>query len=312
MFNEVKYSPSSLDEFIGKEQIKNNLKVYITSSKQKKKNLDHCLLYGYAGTGKTTLAKIIANEMNVNIRIVQGQEIQNKSDIISAICALNDNDILFIDEIHSVDLQCVELLYSIMDEYKINIKIGKEGNSKITTINTPKITIIGATTLLGNISSPLEDRFGIILYLSLYSDNEINKILKIFNNKMQFSILENDITILSKNSKGIPRIAKRLLQRYSDFKIIEKNISVNDFLKRLGIYKFGLTEIDLTYLEILSNNKYTSIKTISQILNIDEKTILNKIEPYLLKKKIIEKNNRGRILTEYGFEYLKKNIKKLN
>ncbi len=304
-----KYSPSSLKDFIGKDQIKNNLKVYITSSKQKNKNLDHCLLYGYAGTGKTTLAKIIANELNVNIRIVQGQEIQNKSDIISAICALNDNDILFIDEIHSVDQQCVELLYSIMDEHKINIKIGKDGNSKITTINTPKITIIGATTLLGNLSSPLEDRFGIVLYLSLYSDNEINEILNIFNDKMSFNIIEKDIGIISKNSKGVPRIAKRLLQRYSDFKVINEKISVNTFLKRLGISKYGLTEIDLNYLENLSNNKHTSIKTISQIMNIDEKTILNKIEPYLLKRKLIEKNNRGRILTTEGYEYLKKNIK---
>lgn len=302
----LKYSPSSLAEFIGKEQIKNNLKVYINSAKLQNKNLDHCLLYGYAGTGKTTLAKIIANELNVNIRVVQGQEIQNKSDIISSICALNDNDILFIDEIHSIDQQCSELLYSVMDDYKINIKLGKDGNSKITTINTPKITIIGATTLLGNISSPLEDRFGIILYLSLYSNKEINNILSVYNQKMNFNINESDIKEISKNSKGVPRIAKRMLQRYNDFKISENDMQVNNFLKRLGISKFGLTEIDLLYMRNLTNNNYYSIKTISQIMNIDEKTISNKIEPFLLKMKFIEKNNKGRYLTQKGIDYIEK------
>lgn len=305
IMSNIKYSPTTFEEFIGKDNVIENLKVYIESSKIKNKNLDHCLIYGPPGTGKTTLSKIIANEICSSIKIVQGQDIKSKSDIISSICSLNDKDILLIDELHSIDSECIELLYSIMDEYKLNIKIGKEGNYKITTVSTPKITIIGATTNLGNIPSPLEDRFGIIFYLSLYDEKDIFKILKLYVKKINANINDNEIKKISVNSKGTPRIAKRLLERFHDFKLINNNIKIEEFFNKLNIDK-GLNELDISYLKSLSKNTGTSLKSISQILNIDEKTIINKIEPYLIKNKIITKSSKGRMLTDKGMEIINK------
>ncbi len=299
------YHPKSLDEFIGKDKIKNSLKVYIESSKRKGDFLDHCLLYGHPGTGKTTLSKIIANELGVKVKQVQGPDIQNKSDIISAISSLNDNDILFIDEIHAMNPLCFELLYSIMDNHEINIKIGKEGNTKITTVKTPKITIIGATTLLGNITSPLEDRFGIIFYLTLYEQEEIFQIINWLSNKFELNVKEEDLKAIAANSKGIPRIAKRILSRYLDFIEVEQ-CDIQSFFEQIGIYENGLCDIDLEYLNALDSETTIGLKTISQMINVDEKTIINKIEPYLLKNKFIYKTNLGRKITESGRELLKK------
>ncbi len=299
------YHPKSLDEFIGKDKIKNSLKVYIESCKRKKDFLDHCLLYGHPGTGKTTLSKIIANELGVKVKQVQGPDIQNKSDIISAISSLNDNDILFIDEIHAMNPLCFELLYSIMDNHEINIKIGKEGNTKITTVKTPKITIIGATTLLGNITSPLEDRFGIIFYLTLYEQDEIFQIIHWLSQKFELDVKEDDLKAIAANSKGIPRIAKRILSRYLDFLEVEQ-CDIQSFFVQIGIYENGLCDIDLEYLNALDSDSTIGLKTISQMINVDEKTIINKIEPYLLKNKFIFKTNLGRKITESGRELLKK------
>lgn len=300
------YHPKNLDEFIGKDKIKNSLRVYIESSKRKETSLDHCLLYGHPGTGKTTLSKIIAQEMGVNIKQIQGPDIQSKSDIISAISALNDNDILFIDEIHAMNPLCFEILYSIMDNHEINIKIGKEGNTKITTVKTPKITIIGATTLLGNITSPLEDRFGIIFYLSLYEWEDIFKIISWLNKTFELNISDDDLIAISKNSKGVPRIAKRTLSRYTDFVEIEQ-CDINHFFQSIGIYDLGLSDIDIEYLAVLENSEVVGLKTISQIINVDEKTIVNKIEPFLLKNKFIIKSSAGRRITESGSELLRNN-----
>ncbi len=297
------FHPQSLNDFIGKDQIKNNLNIYIKSALSNATQLDHCLFYGHPGTGKTTLAKIIANELNTNIKFIQGNDIQSKSDIISAISSLSDNDILFIDEIHAVNQQCFEIFYSIMDNQIINIKIGKEGNYKITPVKTPKITIIGATTLYGNIPAPFEDRFGIILYLSLYENHDIYKILKTINNSLELNIDDNDLHKISIYSKGVPRIAKRYLTRYLDYKSIE-NPDVDLFFKSIGIYEYGLNEIDLEYLNSLNNNGYVGIKTISQIMNIDEKTIISKIEPFLLKQKFVSKEINGRKITKQGIELL--------
>lgn len=303
-FKITNYHPANLDEFIGKEKIKNSLRVYIESAKRKNNYLDHCLLYGHPGTGKTTLSKIIASELGVNIKLVQGPDLQNKSDIISAISSLNDNDILFIDEIHAMNPLCFELLYSIMDNHEINIKIGKEGNTKITTVKTPKITIIGATTLLGNITSPLEDRFGIIFYLTLYDSDEIYQIVDWINNKFELNVSKDDLKKIADNSKGVPRIAKRILSRYLDFIEIE-SCDINTFFEQIGIYENGLCEIDFEYLTALDSDNTIGLKTISQMINVDEKTITNKIEPFLLKNKLIAKTNLGRKITDTGKTLLK-------
>ncbi len=294
-----------LNDFIGKKQIKENLFTFINSSKKNKKILDHILIFGQPGMGKTTIAKLIAKELNTRIKIIQGPEVQKKSDIINIIYFLKEGNILFIDEIHSMNKNCYEILYALMDDFKINIKIGKEGNEKLTTLDVPKFTLIGATTLLGEISDPLEDRFGITIFLNYYSNEEMIKILTKTIDKNTLS--KNEILEIAKRSKGTPRIGKKILKRVIDFKNHNKDLNIYEIFKKLKIYEKGINENDVLYLNTISKHKNISIKTISQILFIDEKTIERKIEPYLFKINFIEKNNKGRKLSKEAINFLQKN-----
>ncbi|MDE5767072.1 MAG: Holliday junction branch migration DNA helicase RuvB [Malacoplasma sp.] len=299
--------PQNLKEFCGKKTIRQNLEIYIEGAKIRNDTLDHCLFYGPAGVGKTTLSKIIANELKQDLKIIQGSEIQEKTDVINLIYSLREKSIVFIDEIHSINPKCFELLYSAMEDFQINIEIGKEFNKKLTSVRIPKFTLIGATTKLGNIPTPFEERFGIVINIKEYSEKEIFNVLKFSTKKCNIKIENEVLELISQRSKGIPRLAKRILARFLDFCSSESELSPKEILKKIGVLENGINEIDLAYLMCINQNTKLGLKTLSQILNVDEKTILDKIEPFLIKKNLIAKTINGRVLTETGINFLLEN-----
>jgi Holliday junction DNA helicase RuvB len=298
------YRPTELNSFIGKENIKNNIRTFINSALKHNKPLDHVLIYGLPGTGKTTLAGIIAHEMKKKIKIVQGNCLQKPADVINIVLSLCDNDILFIDEIHAVNPMCVELLYSVMEDFVIDVALGKDFNTKVTRITIPSFTLIGATTIYGRIPLPLEERFGIILNIKMYSDESIIKILENYCSKNNLKLADSELKQIANNSKGIPRLAIRIIKRVGDFRICDSNISINDIFKNMEINQNGLDQNDIEYLKILSETKPLGLKTISQIANIDIETIETKIEPYLLNKNYIHKTSTGRVITSEGIKQI--------
>ena len=298
--------PSCIKDFCGKEELEKNLSIYIESALQKDKPLDHCLFYGPPGVGKTTIAFVIANELKQKIKVIQGPEIQEKSDVINILYSISNKNIIFIDEIHSINPKCFEIFYSAMEDFKINIDIGKEFNKKLTSVSIPKFTLIGATTKLGKLPDPFENRFGIVQNISEYNLTEIIDILK-FNlkkNEICQNVGDDFLVEIAKRSKGIPRIAKRILSRFLDHYEYEKDINV--IFNKIGIYESGLEKIDIEYLKLLFFNKKLGMKSISQLLNVDEKTLSEKIEPYLIKNLYIEKTTNGRILTKKGLKFISK------
>lgn len=298
---------NKLSDFIGKKEVKDTLQVYIDACNKLNKPLDHCLLYGLPGTGKTTLAKIIANELNTKIKITQGSMVQKPIDVINLLLSLNQNEILFIDEIHAVNKQCFELFYSAMEEGYVDIAIGKDFNSKMARIKLPVFTLIAATTNLGKIPQPLEDRFGIFINMSEYSKTEISDIIKFYGNKLGVIFSNDDLLTLIYASKGIPRIAYKLVRRALDFRLNNKDIQMSEILSKLGIIYEGIDKNDYSYLKLLQNHPTPiGLKTISQTINIDEETIQYKIEPYLLKNEYIIKTSKGRKLTNKGNELIMK------
>lgn len=296
---------NKLSDFIGKKEVKDTLQVYIDACNKLNKPLDHCLLYGLPGTGKTTLAKIIANELNTKIKITQGSMVQKPIDVINLLLSLNQNEILFIDEIHAVNKQCFELFYSAMEEGYVDIAIGKDFNSKMARIKLPVFTLIAATTNLGKIPQPLEDRFGIFINMSEYSKTEISDIIKFYGNKLGVIFSDDDLLTLIYASKGIPRIAYKMVRRALDFRLNNKDIQMSEILSKLGIIYEGIDKNDYSYLKLLQNHSTPiGLKTISQTINIDEETIQYKIEPYLLKNEYIIKTSKGRKLTNKGNELI--------
>lgn len=297
--------PLSLDEFVGKKDIKENINIFVESAKKRNACLDHVLLFGSAGLGKTTFANIIANLFNKKLKIIQGTQLKRNIDLINLVSLVNENDIIFIDEIHAISQECIETLYSVLEDFCIDIKIGVDNNQKITRVKIPKFTLIGATTNIDKLPKSLEERFPIFFFFDSYNDNEIKDLLRRTSNIFETELSEEELILITEHCKGVPRIANNLLKRIVDYRLINSNISIKNIIKKLGIYAKGLTDLDIKYLKaLLYSDDYIGLKTISSIINTSSDIIENKIEPYLLKLELIKKTNRGRMITKKGVDYL--------
>jgi Holliday junction DNA helicase RuvB len=311
---EYSLRPKKLDEFVGQEKIKEKLKIYIQAAKKRKEALDHCLFYAPPGLGKTTLAHIIANEMNVNIKVTSGPVLTKPGDLASVLTTeLNDGDVLFIDEIHRLNVSVEESLYPVMEDFTFFINTAKGIGSTTLKIKTPRITIIGATTRSGLLTSPLRDRFGIVENLNFYDINEIAKIIKRSASILNVKVEEDGVLEIAKRSRGTPRIANRLLKRVRDFAdvkgkgVITKEIAI-DSLEMMQIDNEGLDEIDRRFLLTIAekfNGGPVGIENISVALSEEIDTITDVIEPYLIKSGFIQRTPRGRILTSKAYTHLK-------
>ncbi|AWX69225.1 Holliday junction branch migration DNA helicase RuvB [[Mycoplasma] anseris] len=301
-------------DFIGQENITKTLKVMLNSADYLKKPVDHILFYGPPGLGKTSLANIIANETKRNIIFSQGPLLERRSDLLTLLSSIKENDIIFIDEIHGMNKNLEELLYSAMEEGVVDLAIGVDGDKRIMRMKLKNFTLIGATTKFHLLSKPLKDRFGFIGKLQNYSQFEIEKIISNSSIRNKINIDKEAIKLIAESSQQTPRIANNLLKRVHDFAIYENcsniNISiVEKAFKFLGIFKYGLSNSQIEYLKILNTifqNKTGSLDSICSLLKDDRHTIINEIEPTLLLFKLIEKSPRGRTLTKEGICYLDK------
>ncbi len=304
--------PEVLDEYIGQKDVKENIKIFIEAAKIRKEPLDHVLLYGPPGLGKTTLAYIIANEMGTNIKTASGPSIEKAGDLAAILSTLEAGDVLFIDEIHRIPKFIEEILYPAMEDFTLDIIIGGEGSSKSIKIDLPPFTLVGATTRAGDLTSPLRDRFGIISKLQFYTDDELEKIVKRTARVLNTSIEDDAAMELAKRSRGTPRIANRLLKRVRDFALVTGDGTItkeitNHALERLKVDKFGLDDVDrqllLTIIEKF-NGGPVGVEAISSSIGEEVATIEDVYEPYLLQRGLLKRTNRGRVVTEYGYKIL--------
>jgi Holliday junction DNA helicase RuvB len=307
---ETNLRPEIWDEYIGQESIKENLKVFIQAAKMRNEHLDHILFFGPPGLGKTTLAHIISNEMNANIKVIAAPMIEKAGDLAAILTNLQEGDILFIDEIHRLKSTIEEVLYPAMEDYRLDLVIGSGPAAQTIKIDIEKFTLIGATTRAGMLSNPLRDRFGMNFRLQFYNDEELAKIIQIAGSKLNKPIETDSALEIAKRSRGTPRIALRLLKRVRDFSDVagEEAITLKTTkyaLDKLGVNANGFDELDLSYLRLLCNaKKPLGLSTISAALSEDEETIEDVIEPFLLANGFVERTARGRIATRKSYELL--------
>ena len=308
---EPKLRPSTFDAYTGQEKVKQQMKVYIEAAKQRKEPLDHVLLYGPPGLGKTTLSNIIAAEMGVNIRITSGPAIEKAGDMASILNDLNEGDVLFIDEIHRLNRAIEEVLYPAMEDFAIDIVIGKGPGAKSVRINLPKFTLVGATTRIGLLTAPLRDRFGVISRLEPYTVDELTKILTRSAGVLGIDIEEGGAMELARRSRGTPRIANRLLRRVRDFAQVKYDGAITyecatETLDTLEVDKMGLDAVDrVVILSIIEkfNGGPVGLDTLSASTGEDAETIEDVYEPYLIQLGYIQRTPRGRIVTALGYNH---------
>lgn len=311
--NENVLRPSFLSEFIGQQKLKKNLEIFLNSAKSRSDSLDHTLFYGPPGLGKTTLAQIISHEMGVGFKSTSGPVISKSGDLASILTNLQAGDILFIDEIHRLNKNVEEVLYSAMEDFKLDIIIGEGPSARAIKIDLPKFTLVGATTRLGSIANPLKDRFGIPMRINFYDIEELEQIIKRDSKILNIGIEIQACKEIAKRSRGTPRIAIRLLKRVRDFAINAKleiiNQKIADFaLTQLEIDQNGLDSSDNRYLRFIAENYRggpVGIETISSAISEEKETVEDSIEPYLIQQGFIEKTPRGRVITEKTWKIFK-------
>ena len=304
--------PKTFNEYIGQEDLKEKMNIFIKAAKMRNEAMDHILLYGPPGLGKTTLAGVIATEMGVNLKITTGPVLEKAGDLAAILASLEENDILFIDEIHRLNTSVEEILYPAMEDGELDILIGKGPSARSIRIELPKFTLIGATTKAGQLSTPLRDRFGVTHRMEYYKLEELKEIIRRGANIFQVSYDEDGITEIAKRSRGTPRIANRLFKRARDYALVEgKGIldkaSVDGILRLLGVDDSGLDELDRNILQSIINvynGGPVGIETLSLLLGEDKRTIEEVYEPYLVKIGYIKRTQRGRVVTEYGYKHL--------
>ncbi|WP_391591552.1 Holliday junction ATP-dependent DNA helicase RuvB [[Mycoplasma] cavipharyngis] len=306
---DTKLRPKKLNQFIGKPNLIKSIKVAIEACKKLNKSLDHCLFYGPAGVGKTTLALVIANELKTKIKIIQSINLKNVSDLVSILSGIKEKEILFIDEIHSLNRNIAEILYTVLEDNVLDIVIGKTYNTKVIRMKLPKITIIGATTHLGELTKALEDRFNYTFFIDTYNYDELKLIVKQSVKEYNFKLEESDIDIIIQNSRGIPRIANKIINQINNHIVTTDNIDIVRIVRESGYLINGLTVVDLKYLKYLYDApaRTAGLKSISQAINLDEKTILEKIESYLIKAQYLFKSSKGRTLSTKGINLVSRN-----
>ena len=304
--------PKTLSEYIGQDKVKENMKVYIEAAKKRGEPLDHVLLYGPPGLGKTTLANIISNEMNSNIKITSGPAISKPGDLAALLTNLSEFDVLFIDEIHRLSKSVEEILYPALEDYTLDIIIGKGPSARSIRLDLPKFTLIGATTKAGSLTTPLRDRFGIVSRLELYSDEQLKTIVKRSAEILNIKIDETGALEIAKRSRGTPRIANRLLKRVRDYALVlsDGNITkdIADIaLQKLEIDQMGLDNIDRKILESIIINYAggpVGIETLASTIGEEVETIEDVYEPYLMQKGFIGRTPRGRVVLPKAYEHL--------
>ena len=308
--------PLTFDEYVGQRDLKNNLKVFVGAAKMRDETLDHVLLYGPPGLGKTTMSMIIANEMGTHIKITTGPSIEKTGDLVAILTALEPGDVLFIDEIHRLNKVVEEMLYPAMEDYAIDVVIGKEASTRSVRIDLPPFTLVGATTRAGDLSAPLRDRFGIISKLEYYNEEDLSAIIDRTSKVYHMEMDDSPKKELAKRSRGTPRIANRLFRRVRDFsqyngdEVITKERTV-EALTRLKVDELGLDEVDQKYLLGIIHRYQggpVGVEALAASIGEEPTTLEDVYEPYLLQKGLIKRTQRGRIVTQKAYEHYKRRI----
>lgn len=306
--------PKNFNEYIGQENLKEKMSIYIEAAKKRKSTVDHILLYGPPGLGKTTLAGVIANEMGANLKITSGPILEKAGDLAAILTSLEENDILFIDEIHRLNNSVEEILYPAMEDGELDIMIGKGPAARSIRIELPPFTLVGATTRAGLLSAPLRDRFGVSHKMEYYEESEIEKIIIRGAKILGVKINREGANQISKRSRGTPRIANRLLKRVRDYCDIKGNGIIDETIAKyaldiLGVDESGLDELDRNIINSIIENYDggpVGIETLSLLLGEDKRTLEEVYEPYLVKIGFLKRTNRGRVVTSKAYQYFKK------